>query len=124
MKKIILIIIIGLYSIVGYNQVLKLNAYGFTIAKIYESVPPMKPVDILISINKSRFIIYSKDKQIYDAISSKTTYNKDQEWISYKCIDNDGETINLSYHIMENGDCLIAIDNNIFVWSYLCKFLE
>jgi len=109
----------------GYSQeIIKMNAYGFTFSKIEESVPSMKPVDILITIKGMRFIIYSNTKQIYDAISSRVVDNDGDEWVFYECIDETGKQINIYLNINKDNQCMFVVNNDNYAWSYLCKFLE
>lgn len=126
MKKIIIVILICLTSIVAKAEVYKLKSSSFAVRYNYEGVwqkwptPTNTEVLIILNADANRVTVYSKRTQEYDIYKEyNVTYNSDGDKIwEFDCIDEEGIRCSLRMIKRYGGGFQIYMDYSDMQWMY------
>lgn len=135
MKKINYIILLVFLSLASVKaQDIRFETLGYMTAKKlrtgeYTDWSPFKKSAVVISFNleKSRFVIYSKDVQMYrikEVLNTKST--KNDEVVTFDCIDQEGTSciITLATRKSKNNLKQLYINYSDFAITYNMLFLK
>lgn len=128
MKKLLTLLTFVFFTTIAFSQnVIHLRAfelnYGFRVNS--ESpiswVDETKPVDILISVERTKITIYSKEVQVYRMINPVETNN--DRMSKFYCSNNNGINCNvMMFTQKESPDVIfLAVEFNDMVWYYATK---
>lgn len=128
MKKLLTLLTFVFLSTVAFSQnVIHLRAFELNYGLRENSESPIswskdsKPVDILISVERTKITIYSKETQTYRMINPVESGNSRMS--KFYCTNNNGINCNVMVFTQEEspGVIFLAVEFNDMVWYYATK---
>ena len=128
MKKLLTLLTFVFFTTIAFSQnVTHLRTFELNYGFRTNSESPIswsedsKPVDILISVERTKITIYSEKTQIYRMINPVQTNNN--RMAKFYCSNNDGINCNVMMFTQEESPnvIFIAVEFNDMVWYYATK---